>query len=172
MNKDLFSKTKNSNTDYFNLKSSKEKRDFTNKKRSRKKTIKNYSKKEEERILKYALKLSEKEQKLKESQIDIKFIEKYSELDECKIFYPNEEDFKNPIGYFDSLWNGNNNNNNESYIDIDTGIIKIVPPESWKKFQKEYFLNKISERAFLNSKKISTRKQKLGQLYKAKVFNI
>jgi len=158
MNKDLFSNK--SNKDIFPLNSLEEKKDFTTKKRSRKKTKVNYSSREEERILQYALKLSEKEQKIKTNTKEINLNDNYSDIEECKIFYPNEEDFKNPITYFDNLWNIN---------EPDTGIIKIIPPESWKKNQNNYFQKEINERANLSSKNLLTRKQNLGKLYKAKV---
>ena len=159
MNRDIFTNDINKDT-LKNIKSSENKKDFLTKKTTRKKTKINYSNREEERILKYALKLSENEQKIKQNTQEIKPINNYFDFEECKKYYPSEEDFKNPIAYFDKLWSLN---------ESDTGIIKIIPPESWKKNQNIYYKKEIYERANSNVKNLSTRKQNLGLLYKAKV---
>jgi hypothetical protein len=131
---------------------------------SKLKNINKFTKRDEERMLKFALKQSEiefKEQKEKSSHPELK----YSIIPPCKTVVASESDFANPIQFFESIWEKNQNS---------TGIIKIVPPESWRTNYNVYFknyLNKFQE----SDKKLETRKMNLNKLYMAKVlilFNI
>ncbi len=143
---------------------------LTTKKRTRRKSTGIFSQKEEERMLKYALKLSEKEflqqkqrgtkKKKIENEINtINFF--YKDIPECDVIYATLEDFKNPIGFIEKLWNQENLEN--------TGLIKIIPPKEWKDKQKSFYLNEIKERIHASDKPLITRKQNLGLLYQAKV---
>lgn len=151
-----------SNSAYSRKYSSNNFSDYINRKRKRGANLNNFSSKEEERILKYALKLSEKEYQAKkqEGTNQAEICSKYSDIPTCSTFEPTEEDFKNPISYFDTLWKESEN---------DTGLIKIVPPPSWKEKQKKYFNNEILTKIESNDKPLTTRKQTLGLLYQAKV---
>jgi len=131
---------------------------------SKPKNINKYTKRDEERMLKFALKQSEieyKEQKEKSSNRDLN----YSSIPPCKTVIATESDFANPIQFFESIWEKNQNS---------TGIIKIVPPESWRSNYNGYFKNYLKK--FEESdKKLETRKMNLNKLYMAKVlilFNI
>jgi len=136
-----------------------------NKKRSRKKSSTNFSHKEEERIFKYALKLSEKEYLQKQKEDENEKIaakcKKYKDLPECKVFKATFEDFKNPIAFIDKIW--------QKQSTEDTGLIKIIPPQEWKEKQRKYFENEITTRINAYDKPLTTRKQTLGLLYEAKV---
>jgi hypothetical protein len=130
-----------------------------NNQRSNKKT----SKRDEERILKYALKLSEKEFLEKNNDDEEETKEKisvnYQEIEECKIVYPTEEEFKNPIAFFDSLWN----------YKSSTGIIKIIPPKNWKERNRILFWEEYCKKFETSDKKLDTRKIVLNEMHKAKV---
>jgi hypothetical protein len=85
---------------------------------------------------------------------------KYHLIPECKTVYASESDFKNPIMYFEGLWKEDEEN---------TGIIKIIPPNSWQQnistiFQK-YYLPTFSK----SDKKLETRIQSLNRLLSGKV---
>ncbi len=45
-------------------------------------------------------------------------------LEECPVFYPTEEEFKDPMGYIALI--------GEEGKGKEFGICKIVPPEGWK----------------------------------------
>lgn len=130
------------------------------KKRKRGPAVQKWSKKEEDRILKYALKLSEKEYQAKskkeESKAELKNIEP------CTVVQATEEDFKNILGFFDKLW---------SKEKSSTGIIKVIPPESWVQNQRTEMDSTFLPRFKEPGKKLVTRKQILNQLYMAKVIN-
>jgi len=81
-------------------------------------------------------------------------------LQQANIQYATEEDFKNPIVYFESLW--------ESNIP-STGIIKIIPPKSWQKLNSYIFNEKYLKSFLKYTKKIETREQILSSLMKGKV---
>lgn len=134
---------------------------FTKKKRNRSYKHSKYSEKDEEKILKYALKLSKKEYQINfKNQEKQELSDSLSNIPECKTIFATEEELKNPINFFDNLW---------SEGTASSGIIKIVAPESWKANQakkiQEIFLPKFKT---LN-KKLNTRKQELNQLFLAKV---
>jgi hypothetical protein len=165
----LLDYTNLSNTDGEKDTSKQSSEDFTKKKRKRPSGTKNknmsrkYSKKEEEKILKYALKLSEKEyqnkkilEEISKNNISFEMIEPVKEVQAT------EEDFKDIVKFLDGLWNENESN---------TGIIKIKAPESWKEKQKNEMENIFIPRFNDSVKKIPTRKQILTDLYKAKVIN-
>jgi len=121
------------------------------------------SKKEYEKILKYALKLSELEYKEKTSNQDEKIDKKsIHDIEHCTIITATEEDFANPIAFFDKIWNKANS----------TGILKIIPPKNWRDhnlriFQDEY-LRKLKE----STMKLSSRRIILNNLYKAEVSSL
>lgn len=82
-------------------------------------------------------------------------------LDPCTVYEASEEDFMNPIEFFDNLWKETNRS---------TGIIKIIPPRKWKERNinlfKEHYYNNFAR----NAKKMETRIQKLSSLIKGKVI--
>jgi hypothetical protein len=78
----------------------------------------------------------------------------------CTTVYPTENDFINPIAYLENLWNSNKDS---------TGIIKIIPPESWKITNSYIFENFYYPNFLRSDKKIETRIQILGSLMKGKV---
>jgi [histone H3]-trimethyl-L-lysine4 demethylase len=47
-------------------------------------------------------------------------------LEECPTFYPNEEEFADPLKYIEYISSPEGGNGREY------GIIKIVPPEGWQ----------------------------------------
>lgn len=122
---------------------------------------KGWSKKEEERILKYALKLSEKEYQQKQAKEVEENLLRISEVEEVKVVRATEEDFLNPLRFFDSLWNQS---------EISTGIVKIIPPESWVVRQKSNLESNYKPKLEDPTKKLFTRKQSLNELYLAKVI--
>ena len=134
---------------------------FTKKKRMRQNSKKEkFSLKEEEKILKYALKLSQKE--FKESKKNLsKKTPNISIIEECQVINATEEDLKNPISFFESLFKEDSSKS--------SGIIKIKAPIEWQNKQK-LRANEIYLPKFKNSnKKLNTRKQDLSELYLAKV---
>lgn len=135
---------------------------FSQKKRRRRGRGRAWSKKEEEKILKYALKMSQKEfqnsQKLQEPLFSV---ENHQEIPEVFVYLASEEDFKNPIELFDRLWNENQDS---------TGIIKIIPPPDWVELQKQNFEKNFLPRFSDPLKRLLTRKQTLNELYTAKVI--
>ena len=101
---------------------------------------------------------------------------KLCDLKSCDIFYATEEDLINPIAYFETLWNVNKpaavTGGGNWRRQTSTGIIKIIPPESFQKRQKQNFENNYKERLQDKDKKLCTRKQNLNSLYMAKVILI
>lgn len=152
------------NSENFDSVSTMEKENFSKKKRKRGGKTKGYSKKEEERILKHALKLSEKEylEKNAKSLLEPQKI-RYCDIKTCKTVTATEEDFLNPINFFDNLWDESS---------PSTGVIKIIPPKNWVTKQKEYFECTFRPKFQDKDKKLTTRKQTLDQLYLAKVRHL
>jgi len=119
----------------------------------------NLSKKDEKRLIKS---LKSQKHKYFTSKLNdtVKRLKTFSDIPLCTIVQATEEDLKNPIAFFENLWENNK---------PSTGIIKIVPPKSWlnqnmKTFSDSYF------KRFLESKtKLQIRSQKLNKLYLAKV---
>jgi hypothetical protein len=135
---------------------------FSKKKRRRRTKGSAWSKQEEDKILKYALKLSHKEfQNTKNQQQSLLSIETFEQIPDVMTYKASEEDFKNPIEMFDRLWS----ENQES-----TGIIKIIPPTSWVELQKQNFQTNCLPRFMDPSKRLLTRRQTLNELYLAKVI--
>jgi hypothetical protein len=118
-----------------------------------------YTKRDEDRILKFALKQSELEYKLAQEKQAISDL-KYSSIPPCKTVIATEEDFKNPILFFESIW---------KKTDHSTGVIKVVPPETWKKNYVSTF-ESYSQKFDESDKKLDTRKMNLNKLYMAKVY--
>jgi len=132
-------------------------------KRNQRKTIEKISQKEEEKILRYAMKLSEMEYKEKnqsEGQSEDKPKLTIHDIEPCATIIATEEDFKNPIAFFDSIWNKEHS----------TGIIKIIPPKDWKSKNFELFKENYCKKFAGSDKKLDTRKIILNELYKAKVW--
>jgi hypothetical protein len=149
-------------TENFSVISKEEGDSYSQKKRRRGGKPKSLTKKEEDRILKYALKLSEKEYQMKSNNENLQQNKiKYSEIETCNIFNAQEEDFINPISYFEKLWNEDSTN---------TGIIKVIPPTSWVNKQKENFNKIYATKLQDQEKKLFTRKQTLNELRLAKVI--
>jgi hypothetical protein len=123
------------------------------------KTSKKYTKRDEDRILKFALRQSEIE--YKENQEKSTYGElKYSSIPACKTVYATENDFSNPIQFFERIWEKNK---------CSTGVIKIIPPESWINNNVGTFTNYL-KKFEENDKKLDTRKMNLNKLYMAKVL--
>lgn len=126
---------------------------------SKPQTAKKYTKRDEDRILKFALKQSElefKQSQDKKSLCDLK----YSDIPQCKTVVATEQDFQNPILFFESLWEKDQHS---------TGVIKVIPPDSWKRRYKgtsESYVKKFEE----SDRKLDTRRMNLNKLYMAKVY--
>ena len=117
---------------------------------------------EEEKILKYALKISKLEYKEKlNKQANGPEKKKMSicDIEPCTIIHATEEDFANPIPFFDSLWDKEHS----------TGIIKIIPPKGWREKNLRLFKQEYLRKFFENDRKLDTRKIVLHELHKAKV---
>ncbi len=134
--------------------------EFSKRKRRRVENIELWTRKEEERILKYALKLSEKEYLTSFSNERNSQITKFDQIENVQVFKAREEDFLNPIKFFDGLWELNANS---------TGIVKIIPPERWVEKQKQHFEKEMKTKIQNPHKKLETRKQILCDLYMARV---
>jgi ribosomal protein S18 len=135
---------------------------FSKKKRRRNNNSDVWTKQQEDRILQYALKLSEKEYKRKrllEQNGD--GITKFEDIKECAVFYAKDEDFKNFIGFVNKCIRESNG---------CTGVIKIIPSSNWVEGNKDFFQRNVSEKIKNCQKKLYTRKQVLNQLYQAKVI--
>ncbi len=134
---------------------------FSKRKRKRVSDTKSLSKKEEDRILQYALKLSQKdfkrEQELKEANIKLN---SYEEIPESATFHAKPEDFQNFIDYVEKCWKTKE----------CSGIMKIVPPSSWVNDTKEFYGKEIFPKINQDQRKLLTRIQKLSELYQAKVI--
>ena len=123
------------------------------------KTNKNFSKRDEDRILKFALKQSEIEFKENHAK-STEYLIDYRSIPPCKIINATEEDFLNPIQFFESIWEKNQHS---------TGIIKIIPPAGWKQNIASTFQNTYLRKFEECEKKLETRKMNLNKLYTAKV---
>ncbi len=135
---------------------------FSQKKRKRAHRGHGWSKKEEEKILKYALKLSQKEfQNNKMLKEKFTSAENYSEIEDVCVYHATEEDFQDPLEMFDRIW---------SETEDSTGIVKIIPPQKWLDYQKENFKTNYLPKFLDPTKKLVTRKQTLNELYTAKVL--
>jgi len=135
---------------------------FLNKKRKKKGRWKGYSAKEEAKILKYALKMSEKEYHQNvPNDVSGEHKLQFNEMEEVKIFHATDQDFTNPLKFFDNLWEENK---------ASSGIIKIIPPSNWVAIQKELINKTYRPRLEDNKKKLFVRKQDLNDLYLAKVY--
>jgi hypothetical protein len=134
---------------------------FSKKKRKRAPDSDLWSKKEEDKILQYALKLSEKEfKKQKQKSEDNERVNSYERIPECNVFQANEEDLTNFIAFVERSMGEKG----------CTGILKIVPSAKWVERNREFFGKNVIERIKGSTKKLYTRKQILSQLYQAKVI--
>jgi uncharacterized protein YozE (UPF0346 family) len=133
------------------------------KKRRRTGKGKGWSQKEEDRILKYALKLSQKEYEMKveSSQFENQIPKKLAEMEDVKVYRASEEEFLNPLKLFDSLWEKDENS---------SGMIKIIPPPNWVASQKQLIEKNYKPLLLDPQKKLLSRKQTLNELYLAKVL--
>lgn len=87
----------------------------------------------------------------------------YSDFPESTIIKATEEDFNNPLSFFDQLL---------AKKDSVSGVIKIIPPKGWKK-NYEYLFEKFYKKRFLEKDlRFETRCQNLNTLFYGKVnFN-
>jgi len=100
--------------------------------------------KEEEKMLSLALRNSIRQQQASSSK-------DFSKVKDMQVFYPSEEEFKDPIKYIETLF----------YEDVwKFGVIKIIPPPS---FKPEFSFNAVPD------KKMPTRFQTLQDLSQGKV---
>jgi len=136
--------------------------EFSKRKRTRVNNTDIWTRKEEERILKYALKLSEKEYLTSIANEKNSQITKLNQMESVHVFNATEEDFSNPLKYFDGLWDLKANS---------TGIVKIIPPEKWVEKQRLQFEKEMKIKIQNPHKKLESRKQVLSNLYMAKVSN-
>lgn len=168
----LFTMQSKSLDDIFNMSKSNEQPQFSQtkeepilqKKRRRAVKTKVWSQKEEDRILKYALKLSQKEyeMKLESSNLENQIPKKLVDIEEVKVYMASEEEFLNPLKLFDSLWENDENS---------SGLVKIIPPPNWVASQKQLIEDNYKPLLLDPQKRLMTRKQTLNELYKAKVLN-
>ncbi len=127
---------------------------------------KKLTEKEEERILRHALKMSELEYKekcghdLTGKSNKPKFT--FKDIEPCTTITATDDDFKNPIAFFNSIWGK----------DKSTGIIKIIPPKNWKEMNFRLFKQEYCKRFYNSDKKLDTRKIVLNELYTAKVSQV
>ena len=136
---------------------------LSKKKRGRGMNVGIWTQKEEERILKYAIKLSEKEYLLSVSSDKSTRDISLSQLENVSVFEATEQDLLNPLGFFDKLWDANS---------PSTGIIKIIAPDKWIQQQKLNFDNETRQRILNPNKKLDSRKQTLCDLYTARVSKL
>lgn len=158
--------------DIFNMSKSNDQPQFSQTKeepilhKKRRRAVKNkvWSQKEEDRILKYALKLSQKEyeMKLESSNLENQIPKKLVDIEEVKVYIASEEEFLNPLKLFDSLWENDENS---------SGLVKIIPPPNWVASQKQLIEENYKPLLLDPQKRLMTRKQTLNELYKAKVLN-
>jgi hypothetical protein len=81
-------------------------------------------------------------------------------FENCKTVMASENDFKNILKFIDCLW---------SKEEASTGIIKITPPGQWKKANDFIFENFYFPNFNRSEKKLETRIQNLGGLFKGQV---
>lgn len=120
--------------------------------------------KDETKLLKYALKISELEfkaqQNKEKSKLSIPIT--YSDFPSTNTFHSDEIDFLDFSGYIDNCWKSQEN---------DMGIFKIIPPEEWKEnYKKSYHLTVTDYLRKDQSKKFYYRKQKLHEFHKGENF--
>lgn len=117
-------------------------------------------KKDESKLMKYVLKLSEEEYKkslINNVKVKVKTIHDLPQVPE---YLASEIDFLEFSKYIDSLWKDN----------CDFGLIKIIPPPKFIENIKLTYISKIDELIGTDlEKKIQFRIQKLNELYKAEV---
>ncbi len=135
---------------------------LSTRKRRRPAEPKSWSRKEEDRILQYALKISQKEflreQKAKEESVKL---DTYEEIPQSATFNATSDDFGNFIEYVEKCWKSKE----------CSGVMKIIPPESWVNETKKFYSGNIFPKVCEDDNKLSTRLQKLGEMYQAKVIN-
>ena len=137
---------------------------FNNSKRHpRNKPQQSFSKKEEDKMLKYALKMSEIEYKtIQNTMNNINSIKNYPDIPLSSTFEADEIDFMEFSRYIDSCW---------STEGPDTGVIKIIPPKDWVENYKTGYYQVITEYLLKDtSKKHFYRIQKLKELCNAEAF--
>lgn len=112
--------------------------------------------KDEEKVLKYALRISELEYTCSKKNTGKSF----DQIKPSQTFNATEIDFLEPLKYIDSLWNEDSN----------TGVLKIIPPKQWVAYQQGAHLNRIVSHYYgEESNSLPARSQKLSKLYEAKV---
>jgi hypothetical protein len=118
---------------------------FSRKKRKRTTNADIWSKKEEDKILQYALKLSEKEYKKQLSEPkNSEKVNRYADIPECNVFEASEADLGDFIAYVDRCMTESKG---------CTGIVKIVPPKLWVEKNRDFFGQNVSEKIKTSQKK-------------------
>lgn len=127
-----------------------------------------YSKNEEEKLLKYALKMSEIEYKNSiknnikpEEQPDPK-VKNFKDIPFTPTFEAQDFDFLDFSKYVEVCWNSQSK---------DTGIFKIIPPQRWVENYDKSYGTVVDEILKTDSRKYMFRIQRLNELYKAQVSN-
>lgn len=136
-------------------------------KRTRVSSNLSFSKNEEEKMLKYALKMSEEEYKKNRTKSNSKIEvfpdqkpKSFKELPFTPTFEAQDFDFLDFSKYVELCWNSQSN---------DTGIFKISPPQKWVENYDKSYGTVVDEVLKSDSRKYMFRIQKLSELYKAQV---
>lgn len=129
----------------------------------------NYSKNDEEKMLKYALKMSEIEYKnslksnSKMPEASDHKIKTFKDIPLTPTFEAQDFDFLDFSKYVDLCWASQSK---------DTGVFKIKPPQKWvENYNKSYSMAIDDVLKSDTSRKYLFRIQKLNELYKAQVSN-
>jgi len=83
-------------------------------------------------------------------------------FEESNIIFGTEEDFKNPIAFFDKLLQKK---------DTYSGVIKVIPPRTWKKNYDRLFEKYYKKRFLEKDTKMEIRMQILNNLLLGKVIH-
>ncbi len=135
---------------------------YSSRKRRRPADTQSLSKNEEDRILQYALKISQKEYKREQEARDANVkLNTFEEIPQSATFHAKPEDFLNFIDYVEKCWKSKE----------CSGIMKIVPPSEWVNETNKFYGREIFPKVFQDQRKLSTRIQNLGEMYQAKVIN-
>lgn len=137
---------------------------FLNSKRNKNPPVTNQfsglKKKDEEKIMKYVLKLSKEEYNNSVINNIKEGIKTVLDLPKSPEFHANEIDFLEFSKYIDSLWSE----------DTIYGIVKIIPPKKFQENIKQTYVAKIDSQLENDlGKKIQFRIQQMKDLYKSDV---
>jgi hypothetical protein len=87
-----------------------------------------------------------------------KSTQRFKDVKECPTIIATEEDFKDPISFFQKIWKTHK-----------TGIAKIIPPENWSNGTNRLFVDKLLPKLNQSVSTLETRIQTLNQLFSGKV---